>query len=278
MDITKYLPRFLFYLTKVRGYSDKTVETYRIAIEQMLENYEIYTQNETTYLNIMPFRLKIASLNKKAISTKLSAIRSFVKFINSNYNLNIKIKGNESIKVPKTLPKPISDSKIKEVLASCTQKEALIVSMLYGLGLRVSELASIKISDIHSGWIRIKGKGNKVREIPIIPSLQEDIQKYLEIEMPKEYLFEKDGKAMKDTQIRYIVNKVFAKHGIKATPHQLRHSFASALLQEGARISDVSELLGHSSMATTQIYTKLSNSLKLKNYLKAHPLANSKDE
>ncbi len=277
MDIAKYLPRFLFYLIKIRGYSDKTVETYRIAIEQMLDSVEVYEQNGVTYLNIMPFRLKIANLNKKAISTKLSAIRSFVKFINSNYNLKIKLKGNESIKVPKSLPKPISDSRIKEVLSSCTQKEALIISMFYRLGLRISEICNIKLSDISGGWLRVEGKGKKVREIPIIPSLQTDIQKYLEIESPKEYLFEKDGKAMKDTQIRYIVNRVFAKHGIKATPHQLRHSFASALLQEGARISDVSELLGHSSMATTQIYTKLSNSLKLKNYLKAHPLANENE-
>ena len=278
MDISLYLPRFLFYLTKVRGYSDKTVETYRIALELLLSNYEIYQKNGTTYINIMKFRLKIAKLNKKAISTKLSAVRSFVKFINTNYNLNIKIKGNESIKVPKTLPKPIEQDKIQEVLKSCNIQESLIITILFGLGLRISELSDIKLSNITNGWLRVTGKGNKTREIPIIPKIQNDINKFIELKQPKEYLFEKDGIKLKDTQLRYILNKTFAKHGIKATPHQLRHSFATALLQGGARISDVSELLGHSSMATTQIYTKLSNSLKLENYNKAHPLAGGEDD
>ena len=78
---------------------------------------------------------------------------------------------------------------------------------------------------------------------------------------------------MNAAQLRYRVEKIFKKHGIKATPHQLRHSFATHLLDNGARISDVSELLGHASMATTQIYTKLANSKKLQEYMHAHPLA-----
>ena len=83
-----------------------------------------------------------------------------------------------------------------------------------------------------------------------------------------------EGNSLSSAQLRYRVERAFKRHGIKATPHQLRHSFATELLKEGARIADVSELLGHSSMATTQIYTKLTNSTKLQNYLKAHPLAN----
>ncbi len=77
---------------------------------------------------------------------------------------------------------------------------------------------------------------------------------------------------MNQAQLRYILTKCFKSKGLKATPHQLRHSFATHLLNNGARISDVSELLGHSSMATTQVYTKLADSKKLKEYLEAHPL------
>jgi integrase/recombinase XerC len=203
----------------------------------------------------------------------LSSIQSFVKYLNDYHSLNIVLKGAQSVKVPKSLPKPLQYDNIIEVLNSEDEKTALIIKIFYGLGLRISELASIKLSDFQGNFLRVTGKGNKTREVPVLPTLQRDIEHYLKVYTPKIYLFEKDGVSMKDTQIRYVINKIFKKHGIKATPHQLRHSFASHLLEQGARISDVSELLGHSSMASTQIYTKLTNTTKLENYLKAHPLA-----
>jgi len=116
------------------------------------------------------------------------------------------------------------------------------------------------------------GKGNKTRQVPLISSLFDEIEIYKQIENPKVFLFEKDTIQMSSSQIRYLFTKVFKKSGIKATPHQLRHSFATHLLQNGARISDVSELLGHSSMVSTQIYTELGSSKKLNEYSKAHPL------
>jgi integrase/recombinase XerC len=145
--------------------------------------------------------------------------------------------------------------------------------MLYGLGLRISELAQVKLDNIKGQWIQILGKGNKVRELPLLNELQNLITLYTQEKNPKKYLFEKGNAPMNVAQLRYIISKLFKSVGIKATPHQLRHSFATHLLNNGARISDVSELLGHETMATTQVYTKLGSVKKMQEYMKAHPLA-----
>ena len=268
IDISQYYEAFYDYLLNIRGYSKATIKTYKIALNLLKENCEL----EQNTLNIMPLRLKLKNHSKRSISTKLSAVRSFVEYLNRYHNIKLKLKGDQSIKVPKTLPKPIDEQKIIDVINSCDLEERLIIKMLYALGLRISELANLKLKDISQNWIRVEGKGKKMREIPLLEPVKEELLKYIELKQPKEYLFEKDKVALNDAKLRYKINKAFAKKGIKATPHQLRHAFASHLLANGARISDVSELLGHSSMATTQIYTKLTNATKLENYLKAHPL------
>jgi len=273
MDITTYFEPFFKYLKDIRGYSPQTLKTYKLALDLLKDYYEIEQKDDIFILNIMAFRLKLKNHSKSSISTKLSAVRSFVKYLKKYHNINIKLKGAQSVKIAKTLPKPIDKNSIFEALNYCSLQERLIIKLLYGLGLRVSELASLKLENISKNWIRVRGKGNKTRQIPLLDSLYREILEYQKKYLPKVYLFEKDGKPLSDQQLRYRVNTAFKKIGIKATPHQLRHSFASDLLFNGARIADVSELLGHSSMATTQIYTKLTNSTKLQNYLNAHPLA-----
>ena len=268
MDITKYYQPFFEYLLNIRGYSNQTVKTYKIALELLKDNHEI----EQNSINIMPLRIKLKNHSKRSISTKLSAIRSFIKYLKTHHKIDLKLKGNQSVKVPKTLPKPIDEQKILEAIESCELEDRVIIKTLYALGLRISELANLELKDIKSDWIRVTGKGKKSREIPLLKPIRDEINKYIKLNNPKTYLFEKDGTPLSDAQLRYRVNRAFAKRGIKATPHQLRHAFASHLLANGARISDVSELLGHSSMATTQIYTKLTDATKLENYLKAHPL------
>ena len=274
MDLTLYIDPFLEYCRNVRGYSQETLRSYRIALNQLLEFHEIESKNGVTIVNIMPLRLLLAKHSKKAIAARLSAIRSFIEYLKIHHNLKIKLHGDQSVKVPKTLPKPIDDKKIIEVLQECSLEERLIIAMLYALGLRISELASLKLIDISTKWVRVFGKGSKTREVPLLRNVSVLIEEYIALKQPKHYLFEKEEKPLSSAQLRYRVERAFKRHGIKATPHQLRHSFATELLKDGARIADVSELLGHSSMATTQIYTKLTNSTKLQNYLKAHPLAN----
>ncbi|ACM92860.1 phage integrase [Nautilia profundicola AmH] len=263
--LQKEINKFLNFVKKTKSHN--TYKTYETVLNEAINFIEI----ENNIINITPYRLHIAELNKKTIAKKVSALRSFFEFLETEGH-KFKIIGDEHIKVPKTLPKPVSMEHIKKALKSATMDEYLAIITIFSLGLRISEAAGITLSDIKGDWIEIRGKGAKTRLLPVHPKLKDFINKYLEIHPKKEYLFEKEGVPLGADKIRYLIQRAFKKHGIHVTPHQLRHSFATYMLQNGARINDVSELLGHEFISTTQIYTKLSNSLKLQNYLKAHPL------
>jgi len=264
---------FLNYLFDVRGYSETSIVTYEIALRQMMEVSHFYEEEGIHVFDITPFRFQIVKNHKKTIVKKLSAVRSFIKYLEDQCHMHLKLIGDESIKVPQSLPKPIEEKYIEEVLSKANLEEKLLISMLYGLGLRISELSLLQLKDIKVGWIQIHGKGNKVRELPLLDSLQKLITLYVKRKSSKKYLFEKGNAPMNSAQLRYILTKLFKVQGLKVTPHQLRHSFATHLLNNGARISDVSELLGHETMATTQVYTKLGSVKKMQEYMKAHPLA-----
>lgn len=275
-DLEGLMDDFLAYMRDVRGYSDSSVTTYEIALRQMLAVSEWCEEDGRQIVDITPFRLAIIKNSKKTIAKKLSAIHSFVAYLQDQRGMGLKLIADESVKVPQTLPKPIDERYIEEVLEDAGPREKLLITMLYGLGLRISELSGLKLEEIHKEWIEVRGKGNKVRQLPLLPAVRASIDAYLDRYTLKRYLFEKGGANMNQAQLRYILTQLFKAKGLKATPHQLRHSFATHLLNNGARISDVSELLGHSSMATTQVYTKLGDARKLKEYLGAHPLAAKK--
>ena len=270
----QYKEDFLAYLLDIRGYSETSVITYEIALRQMMQVSHFYVEDSITILDITPFRFKIVKNNKKTIVKKLSAIRSFVKYLDDQMHLPVKLIADESIKVPQSLPRPIEEIYIKEVLDKANLEDKLLITMLYSLGLRISELSELKLENIRGEWVQIQGKGNKVRELPLLESVQRLIAVYLQVKIPKRYLFEKGNVPLNAAQLRYKLTKLFKKAGLKVTPHQLRHSFATHLLNNGARIADVSELLGHETMATTQVYTKLGSVKKMQEYMKAHPLAN----
>ena len=262
---------FLDYLKDVRGYSDLTLKSYDEALKEAFLFIEIEEEDGHTVLNLMPYRLHIAALNPKTISKKLSGVRSFTNYLNDN-GMRVSLKADASIKVAKTLPKPVSHEHILEALAVATLQEKVVVVMLYTFGLRISELASIELKDISDEWLRVTGKGNKQRDVPMLGSTKKLLDEYLALCDAKKFLFEKKGERLSENSLRYMITKLFRRIGLKVTPHQLRHSYATSLLNGGAPIVDVSELLGHASMATTQIYTKLGSALKQQNYNKAHPL------
>jgi len=262
---------FLLYLLKIRKYSPETIKTYRLNLLEAIDHLSIELEDKKYTIDLIPYRMKLIGKNKKTIYKKISIFRSFAHYLRDQ-NIDIYLKNDENIKISKTLPKPIASHYIIEALDSCDSDDKILLTLLYTLGLRISELSNLKIKDIKNGWVRIYAKGGKIREIPLLDEVETALKEYIDKHKPVVYIFENNRVKYNDNQLRYKLSKVFKKIGIKATPHQLRHSFATDLLNQGARISDVSELLGHSSLETTQIYTKLSTNIKMKNYKSAHPM------
>ncbi|MFA5215025.1 tyrosine-type recombinase/integrase [Sulfuricurvum sp.] len=260
---------FLKYLEGIKGYSPLTILSYDESIDEMLSYAEI--DLETKEINLMPLRLHISPHRPKTIARKLSTIRSFIKYCALQGELFL-LRGDESVKIPKTLPKPISHEHIAQTLLHATPMAALAITLLYTLGLRISELSNLRVENISVQWCRVSGKGSKERDIPMIEHVYRLMSDYHSGHPVNEFVFEEKGKKLSENSLRYIITKAFDNRGLKVTPHQLRHSYATELLNNHARIADVSELLGHASMATTQIYTKLGSALKMDNYLKSHPL------
>jgi len=276
-SLEQYRKEFLHYLEKFRGYSDLTLKSYDESLKEAFALLEMEEEGSHITLNLMPYRLHIAHLKPTTISKKISAMRSFCGYLNDQGE-KVSLKADESIKVPASLPKPVSDAHIQEALSHAEFNEELIVTLLYTLGLRISELASLELKEISSEWVRVMGKGQKGRDIPMLASSHALIRKYMDETRPQRFLFESKGTRLSENSLRYLVTKCFKRVGLKVTPHQLRHSYATALLNNNARIADVSELLGHASMSTTQIYTKLGSSVKMQNYIQAHPLCQDDDE
>ncbi|MDR2638907.1 MAG: tyrosine-type recombinase/integrase [Helicobacteraceae bacterium] len=263
------IDNFLIYLQKNRGRSGLTIKVYRQALNEAVGLAVLDERLKT--VDFMPYREAISAQAPKTIAKKLSAIRSYLDYLES-CDFRCHAYALESAKVPKSLPKPATHKQIMETLRAAGGENELLIEFIYGLGLRISEAASVRIANIGSTWLRVTGKGGKTRQIPILGELKAKIDRYILANAPKIFLFEEKGEPLSDNQLRYKIVRSFKEIGLKITPHQLRHAFATEMLNGGASIADVSEILGHANMATTEIYTKLSSVTKLKNYLQAHPL------
>lgn len=189
----KYLEEFCEYLLDLKNYSPLTVKTYKQPIEEAIKISEIYEEKGKTIFDITKFRIQIASLNPKTINKKISSINSFVSYLDSKH-IDIKLVGNNTIKSPQTLPKPIQTKNIFESLENATLEEKLIIVFIYSFGVRISELATLKLKDIKQNAIQVTGKGNKQREIPSNPVANNLLQEYLSFYTPSEYLLKKTQK------------------------------------------------------------------------------------
>ena len=293
MKINDAITKFLEYLEKELNYSEMTIIDYKSDLTIYKEYLEL---NKLNYLNInkndiMCFLKYLDNLkySNSSISRYLSALRSFY-----NYLVDIKILENnifrriKNPKLEKKLPNYLTIVEVEELLDSIKEenkediRDRCLVELLYSSGLRVSEAANVKIKDIdiNEGTIRIIGKGNKERIAYFGNSFKNILQKYLDIrdEFIKnennDYLFlNKLGHKMSRESIEYIINKISKKSQLKhkISPHTLRHSFATHLLDNNADIRSVQELLGHENLNTTEIYTHVSNERLKEAYLRCHP-------
>jgi integrase/recombinase XerC len=289
---------FLTYLQHEKRYSSHTIQSYRIDLQQfgdfMLETFEL-PLTEVKYVHVRNFIVVLmdGKMSENSIGRKLSALRSFYKYL-----LREKILVSNPIalikapKVPKKLPVFVDDAKLDLLLDSeeffngsfSSVRDKLIIETLFGTGIRLAELLSLKEADInfYESTIRVMGKRNKERIVPIGKTLKAELKVYMELKTlqnfdnKKEGLFVTDKGADAYPKLIYrIVQRYLAYVSTqdKKSPHVLRHSYATSLLNRGADLNAIKELLGHASLAATQVYTH--NSLeRLKTiYKQAHPKA-----
>ena len=288
-------------LKEVRNLSDNTLISYKHDVKSFIEFISTHTGSEVSikYLNdmkISDFRSFLSYLrNKDMSSTSIARIISSLKsFFNHLLNTNlIESTVVQSLRTPKqkkSLPRPISSELAIETIkhAQDMEKEKWIglrnksiLMLLYGCGLRISEALNLNFEDINENdYLIIKGKGNKERMVPLMDYVKNDIENYIH-ECPKNFMKDDPlfvGKRLDRLSpriIQYVLEKI--RHNLSlpetATPHALRHSFATHLLNSGGDLRTIQELLGHSSLSTTQKYTKVETEKLYDAYSKAHPLA-----
>jgi site-specific recombinase XerD len=252
---------------KLKGSSDKTVKTYGFFIEKFLNSLQ--EEKEMLRINEEDIKKFLASImgNKspRTFALAIASLRYFTKKVLKKDLL-------ETIENPKKqdkLPEVLTQEEVKKLFESVkTKKSKLILQVLYSTGMRVSEILNLKIKNIdfqNSKAIVKSGKGNKDRNIFFSKDLLEKLKKYIEKREKKgiksEYLFcNKNGNSLTARNIQKIIKKAAQFAGIqkKVTPHTLRHSFATHLLEQGIDIRKIQVLLGHSRIDTTQIYTHVS--------------------
>ena len=288
-------------LKEVRNLSDNTLISYKHDVKSFIEFISTHTGSEVSikYLNdmkISDFRSFLSYLRNKDISSTsiariISSLKSFFNYLlNTNLIESTVVQSLRTPKQKKSLPRPISSELAIETIkhAQDMEKEKWIgmrnksiLMLLYGCGLRISEALNLNFEDINENdYLIIKGKGNKERMVPLMDYVKNDIENYIH-ECPKNFMKDDPlfvGKRLDRLSpriIQYVLEKI--RHNLSlpetATPHALRHSFATHLLDSGGDLRTIQELLGHSSLSTTQKYTKVETETLYDAYSKTHPLA-----
>jgi len=290
-----HIDKFLKYLEIERAASSHTLRAYRKDLEEF-----------SKFVNIKPEDVELADvrgfiaeqiksgLNKTSVSRRLASIRSFFKFLyREGYKKSNPAKLVSNPKLPKLLPRFLSVDDAFALVESpagtgfLPARDRAILELLYSSGLRVSEISSLNIDDINTkeGFLKVKGKGRKERMVPVGSKAIDAIKSYMveriALKSKDRFLFlNRTGKGLSDRGVRRLVVKYARMIGIsgKIGPHALRHTFATHLLQGGADLRVIQELLGHSSLSTTQKYTHLDVTHLIDVYDKAHPFAKEKDD
>ncbi len=294
INIHPLLKDFLVYLYSVKNYSPNTVASYFYDLydfEKFLkdEGKDFFQVEEDLILKYLK-RLKTLGYSAYSISRKISSLRSFLKFLINERGLEIDIERLLSLpKLPKRLPTVLSLEEIERLLKTpdintpLGLRDRAILEVLYATGIRVSELVSLPLENVETelGIIKVFGKGGKERLVPLHEEALYFLKRYLSEVRPslekgkgeRRVFLNKRGKPLTRQRIWQILKDYGEKAGIsrKLTPHVLRHSFATHLLQGGADLRSIQKLLGHASILTTEIYTNLDLKEIKRLYEKFHP-------
>ncbi|AZA89010.1 integrase [Chryseobacterium shandongense] len=293
------LDKFLEYLELEKRYSPHTITSYRKDLEDF---YHFYLKTESSediskadkkIIRNFIVELSENNISKRSINRKLSSLRSFYLFLLKIGD--IEVSPAENISSLKFYPEkqiPMSEQEMQnlsdQVFANVQDiLEKCILEVLYQTGIRKAELCGMTFENVNlqSNEIKIVGKGNKERIIPISENLSAVLENYVQIRKPatefKSYFFvNRKGKKLTEKFVYVVVNKYLSLITTKEkrSPHILRHSFATHVLDNGAEISKVKKILGHSSLASTQVYTNANIEQLKKVFNQAHPRASKNDE
>jgi len=309
--MNEYINEFIEYLRGVKNYSEHTATAYETDIREFIKFFENFNGGEIGLSDIaradtICFRAYLADRGRHGLAHKstaraLSSLRGFYKYLAKHHSIkNDAIGLISSPKVPRKLSKAIEPSDVanmKEAIFATESDEPWVaardwalVTLIFGCGLRISEALGLKNNDVNGRpeILRIVGKGNKERIIPVLPAVYDAIEKYTSVRpfgnSATDELFRSvRGLRMTPRMAEKVVEHIrnYLQLPDYVTPHALRHTFATALLSGGADLRTLQELLGHASLSTTQLYTKV-NMAEISNiYMHAHPRAleeNDKDE
>ncbi len=285
-----FLEKYLEYLVAQKNLSKNTCESYKNDIQGFFKFIKVKDLDE---LEIEQIRNYVNYLSKNfspsSHSRKLSSLKNFFEYLNKKKKIDNLLDNFEFPKISRTLPKVLNEDKIKSLLDKTYEDEtpkglrfSLLLEILYSTGIRVSELVTLKLSSIDGNmeFLIVKGKGRKERLLPILPKTRQILIKYLEIrefflkKNIKDYgfLFPSNSNFGHFTRNRFfqILKKLALSVNIQPdeiSPHAIRHSFATHLLERGVDLRTIQESLGHTDISTTQIYTHVKLS-KLRDILK----------
>jgi integrase/recombinase XerC len=287
---------FTEYLLREKNYSPLTVKAYQADLEAFSlfieSEYDSYTISDVNYSQVRTWVVSLveSGITNRSINRKTSSLNTYYKFLLKTETITVNpLAKHKALKTSKKIQIPFSENELQSVISDLEQetdfkgfRNRLIVELFYATGIRRIELVQIKLSDIDltSKTLKVLGKRNKERYIPLISSLVETTRQYLdlrndlEIISDKEYLLlTKKGLKVYENLVYRIINDYFSKASskVKRSPHILRHSFATHLLNQGANLNAVKELLGHTSLAATQVYIHNSIAELKKVYSNAHP-------
>jgi len=289
------LQNFIDYLLLEKKYSPNTIVAYQKDLEAfrsfLLSDYSDAQISQANYSQIRSWIVQLvdSNISNRTINRKLSSLNSYYKFLLKTEGLKINpLAKHKALKVSKKIQIPFSEVEISNVLKSIPTntfeglRDKLIVELFYSTGMRRIELVQLQLEavDLSQGQIKVVGKRNKERIIPLLPSVILTFQAYLSARLnletirdPHVLFLTKKGTKIYEMLVYRIITGYFdtISTKVKKSPHILRHSFATHLLSNGADLNAVKELLGHSSLAATQVYTHNSVAELKKVYEKSHP-------